>query len=137
MRLFTRILAPLVLLLALLLPAGPATSAPASVFEQPISANAFNPCNFEQIAFNGTYRVVTIQNENGTFNQFLTISGKGIGNQGNEYIFTYTENTRSTTANFTADRGFHVVSKGSAPNYWLKTRFTDQGVDFGKAECRG
>lgn len=117
---------------------GVASAAGASVFTFPINNVQFNPSNCSnltvtQVTLSGEFHLVvqTTRNPNGTYTTKFQSEkhGTAVDNQGNQYIFNYTNHEQDVTSNpddlppifgtFT-DR-FALTSKGGAPN--LKVEF--------------
>jgi hypothetical protein len=127
MRLIIRILTPLALLLAFLVPAGAATAAPA---ESTRTFSVFTPtnvCNGESTVVQGTLHVVT---KSGEIVQ-SSFHGTGVGSQGNEYILNFhlTDRTSHSGTTFTFNK-IVLVSKGSAPNLLSDIRVNPQTGEF-------
>jgi hypothetical protein len=140
MRLIIRLLTPLVLLLAMLLPAGGAIAAPAeSVRTEDIWA-AVNGCNTEEfIVLEGTVQIVSQVREDGSALTYVTYQMNGVGDQGNRYVLnlTFMVRFRSSTGYYSADQSLRLVSEGSAPNQWLIVHFDSDDVSTFEIDCRG
>jgi hypothetical protein len=139
MRLIVRILAPIFLLLGLIGPAGGATAAPAqSVRTEEVFA-AVNMCTGEFVPLEGTVHIVSQEREDGSAFTYVTYHMKGIGDQGNRYVFNDTLHVRfkSSTGHFTADERYRLVSEGSAPNQWIIIHFDSNTGSTFEADCRG
>lgn len=140
MRLTIRLLTPLVLLLAMLLPAGGATAAPAeSVRTEEIWAHV-NGCNTEEyVELKGTVQIVSQVREDGSAMTYVTYQMKGVGDQGNRYVLNLTFMVRFqwSTGYYSVDQIHRLVSEGSAPNQWLIIHFDSDGVSTFEIDCRG
>lgn len=141
MRFIIRFLTPLVLLLAMLLPAGGATAAPAvpptpEQFEFIIGGLTF--CNGETVLGQGTYSTLTKEQKDGTFVSHINLNGQGVGDQGNEYVLNWNGIAKfDDFGNFWGHGTFTSISKGSAPDEWVIFRGdSDGGVTF-ETVCRG
>ena len=139
MRSIIRLLSPLVLLLALLLPAGGAIAAPAeSVRTEEVFASV-NMCTGEFVALEGTVQIVSQVRADGSDHTYVMYQMKGVGDQGNRYVFGVTLQVRfnSSTGHFTADQIQRLVSVGSAPNQWIIIHFDSNTGSTFDAQCRG
>jgi hypothetical protein len=94
MRLAARIVTPLVVLLAMLLPAGVATAAPAGILRGHELSTDINACNGELIELEGDFQFLTHDELNGLNVTQLTLHAAGIGDQGNRYILTSPSTSR-------------------------------------------
>ena len=119
MRRILRYLAPALLGLALLMPAGLASAAPPRVDRTIDIRQIVNTCNGETVELVGTVHYVIQPNPDGTTTWLVQIHSEGVGDQGNEYVFNFQRQSV-----FDASGGFELkgtaravlVSKGSAPN---------------------
>lgn len=138
MRIFSRILSPLILLVALLLPAGGAAAAPAeSTRTEQVNA-VINNCNGELVRLEVTVHVVSKEQRDGSFIQRANIHGQGTGDQGNEYVFSATNASRWTSGGFYSfDERSRLISKGPQPNLVLLIHFDPATGLTIKADCRG
>lgn len=136
MRLATRIFAPLVLLLAVLLPAGTATAAPAqSERTEQILAHV-NMCTGEFVVLEGTIHIVSKEEPGGTTFFQITTNAQGVGDQGNEYVFNDSFHVRQVSTHLRVDERHRLISKGSAPNQVLIIHLdSDSGSTF-EIDCR-
>ena len=137
MRLATRIFAPLVLLLAILLPAGTATAAPAQSERTEQILAHFNMCNTgEFVVLEGTIHIVSMEEPGGTTFFQITTHAQGVGDQGNEYVFNDSFHVRSVSTHLRVDERHRLISTGSAPNQVLIFHFdSDSGSTF-EIDCR-
>ena len=138
MRIFAQVRATSFLLLAMVIPANAATAAPAETSHGDTFEIAYNACNGEFIQLEGHYnRVLKPQKGIGYIASF-TLHGQGIGQSGNKYVINANEKDRFTDIeNYSVDYYFLVVSKGSAPNHWLKVHIDDEGNFDVQEDCRG
>lgn len=134
MRLVIRVLAPLVLLLTMLLPATGATAAPAVIQRDKEITTDVNACNGETILVHAKFQFVTIALNNGQAIQHLSYHGTGIGDQGNEYVLNVSEHVRTSESELIQRRV--LVSKGSAPNQHILIILVGDDV-FIESDCRG
>jgi hypothetical protein len=137
MRLVIRLLTPLLLLFAMLIPAGGATAAPARSERTETVQFSFNMCNGgEFVVMQADIHVVSKEEPGGTtFFQFK-IHGQGIGDQGNEYVFNDTFHVRQSPQNgFRVDELQRLISKGSETNQFLIAHVRDSGSSF-EVDCR-
>lgn len=140
MRFIIRFLAPLVLLLAMLLPAGGATAAavPPTLERFEVIVGGINFCNGESVLAQGTYYAVTKEQKDGTFVSHVNLSAQGIGDQGNEYVLNSNGLAKfDDFGNYSFNQRFTAISMGSAPDQVLIVRGdSDGGVTF-EPVCRG
>jgi hypothetical protein len=137
MRSLIRILAPLALLLTLLVPVGVSSASPAISEHFETFVFEFNTCNREVVSGVGTIHFVTKEQKDGTFIQHYNLHGEGVGGpQGNEYVFNSNGKFRTSATEFSFDERIRVISKGSAPNQWVRFRLKD-GQSTSETECRG
>src|SRR4051812_26971579 len=99
MRVIIRILTPLALLLAFLVPAGAATAAPADSERTETIFGTVNLCNGEQVTLEGTFHTVLKVQKDGSFIRHGNVHVQGVGNQGNEYVLNDNFTSRSTSGN--------------------------------------
>jgi hypothetical protein len=138
MRTLTRILAPLVVLPAMLLPAGGATAAPADVDRFDTFVVDFNTCNGEEINGEGTNRYVSKTQKDGTYIEHYKLHAKGVGSLGNEYVMNWTITYRTSTKKTKISQRIVAISKGSAPNQVLTYRYdSTRGTATITNNCRG
>jgi hypothetical protein len=140
MRLTIRLLAPLVLLLAMLLPAGSATAAPANPtaserFE--LFTGIFNTCNGESVAVEGTYHNVSKVLKDGTRTFHFNLNAEGVGDQGNEYVFNWNGKGSFSTTEFSVSQRNMAISKGSAPNQAVTVHIDADGSFSIDTDCNG
>jgi hypothetical protein len=137
MRLAARIFAPLVLLLAVLLPAGTATAAPPLIQRFHVFEGDINACNGEVIALEVHAQFITKEQTNGLTVQTLTYHATGIGNQGNRYVLNVTELFKTDADRLLVQRR-ELVSTGSAPNQQVLIILDfNNGDIFVESDCRG
>ncbi|MDQ0618079.1 hypothetical protein [Arthrobacter globiformis] len=139
MRPIIRLLAPLALLLAMLLPAGGATAAPAQTERTETFVFQFNTCNGEFVAGDGIFHTVFKPQKDGGFIAHFNINATGAGNQGNEYVMNWVGKSRfvPSPSDFSFQERFLAISKGSAPNQVIISRFDGDGIPTFEVECRG
>ena len=136
MRLVTRILAPLALLLAMFVPAGAASAAPADSERFETIAFDINFCNGEFVVGQADVHTVTKQQKDGSYIFHFNLHGQGTGSQGNEYVMNSTIKTESSSTNYSYDSRFMAISKGSAPNQVISVHYDNGNYTF-QPECRG
>jgi hypothetical protein len=121
---------PLAAIVCALVLVMPALAAPIINIAIPISGSVFNPCNGENVTFNGVdhFTVHITLDHNGGFHadSHDNISVTAIGDQGNTYVGNETDNNPfngkvgfETTSTLT----FSEISKGSAPNFFVQSVF--------------
>lgn len=138
MRAFIRFLAPSALLLTLLAPA--AIAAPATSERYEDVTFLLSSCNNEEmIQGEVTFYEVTKEKKGDIFIQKFNVHGHAVGDRGNEYVvnqhFKYESTTDFSSASFVSR--FRLISKGSAPDEVVITRFKDGEVTFERTDCRG
>jgi hypothetical protein len=131
-----RFITPLALLLAMLIPAGAASAAPAFTVRQGTFAFPFNLCNGEQLTLEGTFHFVLKFQQDGSIFQNSNIHAQGTSDLGNEYVLNVTDQLRISGPDQKIDDCALLVSMGSAPNqsvvlYSSNTVFTIETI------CRG
>jgi hypothetical protein len=136
LRVIIRFLAPLTLLLALLVPLGAATAAPATSSRSETFIGTVNGCNGELIELEGIFHVVTKEQKDGSFLFHITIHGQGTGSDGNKYVLQLNEKFLSTSSDVTDVQRVRLISQGSAPNEVQIARTEDGEFTF-EMECRG
>lgn len=141
MRLVTRILAPLALFFALLLPANAAFAAPAELEHgQESFISETNDCNGKLVVLEGTFHVTWKPQRHGGVNVLMALHAQGEDAQGNLYVLSHTFRGHGDTS-FTQKATTLLVSKGSAPNKLAKLHFsftpTDTELYDFEIVCRG
>lgn len=137
MRSIIRFLSPLVLLLALLLPAGGATAAPAQSERTEQILAHYNMCTGEYVELTGTIHYVTKVDSDGSTFILITTHAQGAGDQGNTYVFNDSFRLRAESTDLIVDEFHRLTSEGSAPNQVLIIHYdTVNGSTF-EFECRG
>ena len=140
MRKLTRILAPLVFLPAMLLPAGEATAAPAEVDRFDTFALDFNTCGglWESVTGEGTNKYVSKVQKDGTYIEHYQLHAQGVGTLGTEYVMNWNITFRTSTRKTKIDQRIMAISKGSAPNQVLTYHYdSTSGKVTLKEDCRG
>ena len=138
MRLAARIFASLVLLLAVLLPAGTATAAPAQSERTEQILASYNMCNTgEYVELTGTIHIVSKEEPGGTTFFRITIHAQGAGDQGNEYVLNDSLHVRAVSTDyFRVDERQRLISNGSAPNQVFIFHFDLDGGSTFEIDCR-
>lgn len=138
MRSTLRLLAPLVLLLAMLLPAGGASAAPAQVERSVQFSGVFSNCNGEAVGVLGTIHLVIKEQKDGSFLSNGKVSGKAVASSGNEYVLNLISQGRGESVDDVSfeDRAL-LISRGSAPNELIIFRFDPDTGGTIEFECRG
>lgn len=138
MRVITRLLTPLVLLLAMLLPAGGATADPAQTERTETVLAHFNMCNEgEFVVLEVDIHVVSKQEPGGTTFYRFNFHGRGVGSEGNKYVFNDTFHVRQSPQNgFRVDERHRLISNGSETNQFLISHTSERGSTF-EVDCRG
>ena len=141
MRLVTRILAPFVFILAMLLPANVAAAAPAEIDHgQESFISEANDCNGEMVMLEGTFHMTWKPQRDGSVNVLMALHAQGVDTQGNRYVLSHTFRGHGGT-NYTQKATTSLVSQGSAPNKLAKLHFyftpTDTEVYDFEIVCRG
>jgi hypothetical protein len=138
MRLLVRLLTPVALLFAMLLPAGGATADPA--FTQRSFGGEFhvNLCNGELLAgFGFGHSTEKLQND-GTFFIQAIFHGQGVGDQGNEYVINQVvHQVTSPTSELALSFRTLLISKGSAPDEVLIITVDPDGNFSVETDCKG
>jgi hypothetical protein len=125
---------------ALMIPAGPATAAPAEVRHTQAVGGLFNTCAGELVTFTGTARILDKPNADGSFKTSFNIHGKGTGSLGNEYIAHLDLLLVRASSGFLTldDEKTTLVSKGSAPNQTVRFHFSSGSPDvIFTVDCHG
>lgn len=129
MRLITRILAPLVLVLAMLLPSAAANAAATITRDRNHVETQVNTCNGETVALEGWYQLTGMPGR-----VLLTMHLEGVGSDGNEYV--YIEQLQDIDP--TIDDRRLLISTGSAPNQYFTIHFDFETEEFtATLECLG
>lgn len=141
MRAVTRILAPLVFVFAMLLPAGAAVAAPAEIEHgQESFLFEFNDCNGAEVVLKGTSHITWKSQRDGGVNVLMAFHGQGVDSQGNSYVLSHVFRGHGDSS-FTQQATTLLVSKGSAPNKLARLYFsftpTDTEVYDFEFVCRG
>ncbi|MCU1631421.1 MAG: hypothetical protein JWM61_73 [Micrococcaceae bacterium] len=140
MRLATRILAPLVLVLAMLIPSGAAVAASAEVVHGQEFFVEINDCNGDVVDLKGTFHVTFAPQRDGGAVTLFALHAQGVSAQGNLYVMSRTNRVRGDGISHTEKATTLLVSKGSAPNELVKFYYssTPEGevYDF-MTVCRG
>ena len=136
----TRILAPLVFLPAMLLPAGGATAAPADRDRFDTFAVDFTTCGgvWEYVTGQGTNQYVSKVQKDGTYIEHYKLHAQGVGSLGTEYVMNWSITFRTSTRKTKINQRIMAISKGSASNQVLAFHYDSTS---GKAtlteDCRG
>lgn len=136
MRRLVWILAPFLLVLGLIGPAGAAGADPAESERSEVSFARANECNGEPFTMQGTTHVVTKQQEDGSSIQHTTMHAHGVSPEGNEYVVNQTRVTRTTSHDSSFIMHFQVISMGSEPNFVLMVRFDSDKEPTVEVDCR-
>lgn len=137
MRTVVRFLTPLVLLLAMLLPAGGASAAPAVTIRTETFMATENNCNNgELIVLEGFIQEVLKETKDGRF-QISVLHGQATDDQGNEWVlndtFQFTQEGTDTVRFYNHVR---LIRNGSETNQYATVHITENrtNVEF---HCRG
>ena len=129
-----RMLAVPVAAAVVLVAAGGAVAAPAEVRKSGYINQPINDCTGEVVTVEGTFQEVIQFKPDGSMIGNATITGTGLGSQGNHYI--YKENGQTifnTDGSATAHVMVRLISKGSGPDsraFFRLTVFPDGSFDF-------
>lgn len=138
MRLTNRFLAPSVLLLAMLLPAGSAIADPAIVERAEQTSEVVSNCNGEIFQVRGTVHIVTKEQKDGSFLNNGTFRGTVTSDSGTEYILNVVAKGRGESVDDVSfEQRSLLISKGSAPNELITARFSPETGGSIEFECRG
>ncbi|OUM43816.1 hypothetical protein B8W73_03810 [Arthrobacter agilis] len=140
MHLVTRILAPVVLVLAMLLPSSAAVAAPAEIVHGQEFFVEMNDCNGDLVTLEGTFQVTFKPQRDGSFLILFSLHGQGVGAQGNRYVMSHTNRVHGGDMSLIQKATTLLVSTGTAPNELVKFHYslTPEGElsDFAVI-CRG
>lgn len=140
MRLTMRIIAPLVLFSAILLPAGGATAAPAQSTRTDVVTYQLNDCNGDFILAEGTSHSLTKFQEDGTIFVHSQMHVKGVGPTGIKYVLNYNDTYTATPdpENYqTITARARLISNGSAPNQVVILTYNSVSGPTAETDCRG